>query len=216
MPEDPTKPWFKAIPVGKNRLNVMLKEMCAEAGIITNHTNHSLRTYGATTMFQAGVPEKLIKQRTGHRSLQSLHQHEHTCESQLLDVSNVVSCDQDSNKEVSATKSQHSTAADIVPYKDPSPHQMLAAAQSTSNAASSCSTMKEPLRPTFIFNSCNFSSCPLLLLEVLIRVQKKLMTWMVYLKGYLLNSYLTVKGMNSSCTYRLVKHLEYNFTLILL
>ena len=69
MPEDPTKPWFKAIPVGKNCLNVMLKEMCAETGIITNHT---LRTYGATTMFQAGVPEKLIKQRTGHRSLQSL------------------------------------------------------------------------------------------------------------------------------------------------
>ena len=76
-------------------------------------------------------------------------------------MSNVVSCDQDSNKEVSATKSQHSTAADIVPYKDPSPHQMLAAAQSTSTAVSSCSTMKEPLRPTFIFNSCNFSSCPI-------------------------------------------------------
>ena len=62
VPADPAKPWFKAIPVGKNRLNGMLKEMCAEAGIVSNYTNHSLRAYGATTTFQADVPEKLIKQ----------------------------------------------------------------------------------------------------------------------------------------------------------
>ena len=40
----------------------MLKEMCGEVGITTNYTNHTLRAYGATTMFQAGVSEKLIKQ----------------------------------------------------------------------------------------------------------------------------------------------------------
>ena len=42
----------------------MLKEMCAEAGISTHYTDHSLRAYSATTMLQAGVFEKLIKQRT--------------------------------------------------------------------------------------------------------------------------------------------------------
>ena len=93
VPTDTTRPWFKTIPVGKNRLNTMLKEMCAEAGITANYTNHSLRAYGTTTMFQAGVSEKLIKQRTGHKSLESLRQYECTSESQLLDVSNVVSCD---------------------------------------------------------------------------------------------------------------------------
>jgi len=62
MPADPTELWFKTVHVGKNRLNMMLKEMCAEAGITTNYTNHSLRAYGAITMYQAGVPEKLIKQ----------------------------------------------------------------------------------------------------------------------------------------------------------
>ena len=67
----------------------MLQEMCAEAGITTNYTNHSLRAYGTTTMFQAGVSEKLIKQRTGPRSLESLCQYERTSETQLLDVSNV-------------------------------------------------------------------------------------------------------------------------------
>ena len=61
--------------------------MCPEAGITTSYTNHSLRAYGTTTMFQAGVPRKLIKQWTGHRSLETLRQYEHTSESQLLDVS---------------------------------------------------------------------------------------------------------------------------------
>jgi len=163
VPADPTKPWFKTVPVGKNRLNMMLKEMCAEAGITTNYTNHSLRAYGATTMFQAGVPEKLIKQRTGHRSLESLHQYEHTSESQLLDVSNVVSSDQNSNHNqmLSDANLQVSTASDIVPYnKGPSPHQMLSVTQSAS-LTSSYSSNQEPLSPTFVFNSCNFSSCPI-------------------------------------------------------
>ena len=38
-------------------------------------------------MFQARVPEKLIKQNTGH---QSLHSCEHTSVSQLVDASNVL------------------------------------------------------------------------------------------------------------------------------
>ena len=67
-PKDPSKPWYTVTPVGRNRLNGMLKEMCQEAGLSTNFTNHSLRAYGATTLFQAGVPEKLIQQRTGHRN----------------------------------------------------------------------------------------------------------------------------------------------------
>ena len=75
-PVDPLKPWYTTIPVGRNRLNSMLKEMCQEAGISTKYTNHSLRAYGATSMFQAGVPEKLIQQHTGHRSLEGLRQYE--------------------------------------------------------------------------------------------------------------------------------------------
>ena len=78
---DPTKPWFEVVPVGRNRLNVLLKEMCAEAAITTNYANHSLRACGVTTMFQAGVPEELLKQQTDHRSLETLRQYEHTSES---------------------------------------------------------------------------------------------------------------------------------------
>ena len=90
-PKDSSKPWYITTPVGRNRLNAMLKEMCQEAGLSAKFTNHSLRAYGATTLFQAGVSEKLIQQRTGHRCLEALRQYERTSESQLADVSNVIS-----------------------------------------------------------------------------------------------------------------------------
>ena len=44
----------------------MLKDMCAEAQIPRMFTNHSLRAYGATTLYNANIPEKLIQERTGH------------------------------------------------------------------------------------------------------------------------------------------------------
>ena len=82
-PIDPSQPWYSTTPVGRNRLNVMQREMCQEAGLSGKFTNHSLRDYGATTLFQAGVPEKLIQQRTGHRCIESLRRYEQTSESQL-------------------------------------------------------------------------------------------------------------------------------------
>jgi len=50
------------IPVGRNCLNAMLKEMCQEAKISGNFINHSLCAYGATTMFQAHVHTRKIIQ----------------------------------------------------------------------------------------------------------------------------------------------------------
>ena len=56
-------PRFKATPLGKNTLGTMIKRMCEKAGISGGYTSHSLRAYGATTLFHAQVPEKLIQQR---------------------------------------------------------------------------------------------------------------------------------------------------------
>ena len=64
----------------------MLKETCSQAGLSTEFTNHSLRAYGATSLFQAKVPEKLIQQCTGHKSLKALRQYERTSDGHLLDV----------------------------------------------------------------------------------------------------------------------------------
>ena len=71
IPNDPTRPWFAATPVGENKLGAMVKDMFTEVGIV-NKTNHSLRATGATNLYTANMPEKLIQQRTGHRSVKAL------------------------------------------------------------------------------------------------------------------------------------------------
>ena len=57
--------WYDKIPVEKNTLSTMVKDMCSEAAIM-GKTNHSLRATGATTLFQNNVPEKVIQKLTGH------------------------------------------------------------------------------------------------------------------------------------------------------
>ena len=82
----PTKPWFANVPVGKNKLNTMVKRMCEAAGL-PPRTNHSLRVTGATTLFSKNVPEKLVQEVTGHRSLECLRRYEKTTEQNLRAVS---------------------------------------------------------------------------------------------------------------------------------
>lgn len=88
-PGDPSSPWYKSIPVGKETLRLMLADMCAKAGI-QRKTNHSLHATGATAMFAANVPEKLIKSRTGHRSVEALRLYERPSHDQHQAVSNVL------------------------------------------------------------------------------------------------------------------------------
>lgn len=64
--------------------------MCYDAGIEGKKTNHSLRVSGASTLFEAGVPERVIQQRTGHRSLLSLRMYERVSEGQEKAVSRIL------------------------------------------------------------------------------------------------------------------------------
>ena len=50
--------------------------MCRQGGVCGNKTNHGLRANGATQMYNSGVPEKIIQERTGHRSLKALWMYE--------------------------------------------------------------------------------------------------------------------------------------------
>ena len=71
-----SKHWYSRQPRGKHTLNDMVKTMCAEAGIEGHFTNHSLRATGATQLFEKNVPEKIIQEFTGHRSVKGLRQYE--------------------------------------------------------------------------------------------------------------------------------------------
>jgi len=99
LPSVPLKeslPWFTCAPVGKNTLSQMTKKMRGEAKIDGNKTNHSLRAYAMSTLFQAGIPEKVIQDHTGHKSLDGLRKYESISEQQKQEVCRVfVTCRSD-------------------------------------------------------------------------------------------------------------------------
>ena len=82
LPNTPSKgPRYTAVPIGKNTLCGMVKNMCIKADLETR-TNHSLRATAATALFKANVPGKVIQERTGHRSLDTLRKYECSTERQ--------------------------------------------------------------------------------------------------------------------------------------
>ena len=66
MPKGEDEPWYRAVPVDKNLWAKMVPEMCSEAGIVNKKISQNLRVSGATTVFDAQVPEWIIHQRTGN------------------------------------------------------------------------------------------------------------------------------------------------------
>ena len=89
VPLDANATWFFMQPVGHDILASMVKTMCAQIGV-TGKTNHSLRATGAKRLFKANVPEKLIQERTGHKSTDALQKYERTSVVQQRAVSSVI------------------------------------------------------------------------------------------------------------------------------
>lgn len=80
---------YEKCPIGINSLNSILpNELCAKAGL-KRKPAHSLRITCASKLFQSGVEEKLIRQRTGHRS-DALLRYEHPSVTQLSKASSVL------------------------------------------------------------------------------------------------------------------------------
>ncbi len=69
--------WFMDKPIGINALCSTVKRLAEKAGLQGKFSNHSLCTSSATRLFQGGVPEKVIKEITGHRS-DCVHEYEQT------------------------------------------------------------------------------------------------------------------------------------------
>ena len=89
VPFDANAAWFFIQPVRHNTLASMVKNMCSHIGI-TGKTKHSLHATGATRLFEANVPEKLIQERTGYKSTDALRRYERTSVVQQKAVSSVI------------------------------------------------------------------------------------------------------------------------------
>lgn len=74
--------------------------MCKEGEVNGKKTNHSLRATGVCNLFQAGVPEKLIQQRSGHHSLEGLRQYQRTTLDPEKAVSRLLKGKPDRNRRV--------------------------------------------------------------------------------------------------------------------
>ena len=55
-----------------------------------NKTNHSLRVAGTSSLYKAGVPEKVIQSRTGHCCLESLRLYERVNTTQEMAISRIL------------------------------------------------------------------------------------------------------------------------------
>ena len=104
VPENPSAPWCYNSPMGEHKLGGMVKNMFSKIGV-TGKTNHSLRATGATTLFAANVPEKVIQERTGHRSLKALRVYERTTDEQQQHVSTILATENDGSKFGECSKS---------------------------------------------------------------------------------------------------------------
>ena len=109
LESSPRNPWYYASPVGEHKLGKMVKEMFSEVGV-SGKTNHSLRATGASALFQANVAEKIIQERTGHRSVKALGLYERTTEQQHHQVSSIL-CNRMQPKQVSWQNQQQCTSS---------------------------------------------------------------------------------------------------------
>ncbi len=60
--------WYQDCPLGVNAVSKVVNTLMTRAGIPGRFTNHSLCVIAATRMFNAGVEEQVVKERTGHKS----------------------------------------------------------------------------------------------------------------------------------------------------
>ena len=80
--------WFSTRPIGQNTLDHTIARLCQQADIPGYRTNHSLRATTATRLYQAGIDEQLIMERTGHQSLEGVRSYKRTSEMQKESLSN--------------------------------------------------------------------------------------------------------------------------------
>ena len=84
--------WYFDIPIGRNILARKLNDMFIATGLDCEGIyNHSLRATGISRLYNNGVPEKLIMERSGHLSVEGIRSYERTSDAQRQIVSKVLS-----------------------------------------------------------------------------------------------------------------------------
>ena len=76
LPSVPSSgPWYGQAVVGVNTLKKIVPELCKEACLGVEYT---LRATAITCMYEGGVPENIISEKSGHRSIKGLRAYKRT------------------------------------------------------------------------------------------------------------------------------------------
>ena len=109
------KNWFKAQPMGVNKLNNIMKDMTQAAGISAK-TNHSGRKTLVQKLQDSGIPPNQIIQITGHKNLQSVNNYSSLREKQMESISRVLSSTTKAATNVAQTEN-NLTAQPLAEYR---------------------------------------------------------------------------------------------------
>ena len=82
--------WYYKYPLGHVILDKTVNRLCELAGINGYKTNHSLRATATSRLYQSGVDEQLVMERTGHRSLKGVRSYKRTSDSQRENISDIL------------------------------------------------------------------------------------------------------------------------------
>ena len=85
-----TQKWYKAAPLGKNKLGKLLKDIATEGNLKGKFTNHSVRKTGITNLLHAGVPPTLITQVSGHKNVESIKNYAYASAKQQKAMANIL------------------------------------------------------------------------------------------------------------------------------
>ena len=149
--------WYAPRAIGHHTLDTTVSRICRGAGIKGFKTNHLLRVTTATRLFQAGVDEQLIMERTGHHSTGGIRTYKRTSAEQQEAISDILSrskkLKEDTSKCTSLVRSSTSLTT-----QDP-PKVQLSSQPSTSyeiNHSQKQLSVFHPdnLQRMFTFNSC--------------------------------------------------------------
>ncbi len=80
-------PRFAKQPIGHNKLAKLIPDTCKAGGIEGLKTGHSGRVTCAATLNRKGLSGQLVRERTGHRSLETLHKYKRTGSEQQQELS---------------------------------------------------------------------------------------------------------------------------------
>ena len=82
--------WYYRKAAGRETLGNVVKSMMVKAGFEGHYTNHSLRRTCATTLYENNIPEQVIQETTGHRSVEGVRSYKTTSSAKKRKVSEVL------------------------------------------------------------------------------------------------------------------------------